>query len=440
MVDLNINQRKALEFIKNHKNIFLTGSPGTGKSYTLKAIIRYFKDNHIDYAVTSSTGCSAVLINGQTIHSFIGLGINYKDCEKIVKRLHANKIKVLKTIKYLIIDEISMLDDFTFEIISNVLKLIKNNKLPFGGICMILVGDFCQLSPVNGDYCFKSEEWKKLNLQNIILKDIIRQQNDIEFQNILQEVRFGKCSISTFNKLQALKNTKFNNIKPTKLYSLTSQVDDINNFEYSKLYESKYCKNINMASVIECYPSVVVSDIDYELFNIDDYKNNEEGYIYRYNAISNDKNIKIKDYNINLYEGLQVMVTRNICLEKGLINGTLGKIINLSQSFVSIIDENNKTHTIYYHKDTNENNNTFIKFMPIKLAYSLSIHKSQGATLDAIEIDGGIFIFAPGQLYTAISRARYLQNIKIINIDKHSFICNKDVKKFYNTISEEESI
>lgn len=432
---LNSAQSRAVELVKSGKSIFLTGSPGTGKSFTLKEIIRYLKESQIQYAVTSSTGCSAVLINGQTIHSFMGIGVGSINKENTIKKLKiTKKYNMLRDLQCLIIDEISMIDDYTFENISSIMSAVKNNQLPFGGIQVILVGDFCQLAPVTGDYCFKSEEWKRLNLSNVILTELIRQKDDVLFQTILQEIRFGKCSNASFEVFKKMREKVFRGIKATKLYSLTSHVQEINTREYEKLFEKQYNKKPVDGKVVQCFPTIAQSDIDWELLATPE---SEEHAIYRYNAISNDKQIKISEYSIDLFVGLQVMVTRNISIINGLINGTIGTITKLTNMYVCIRDTNMKEHTIYYHKDTNDNSKTFVKFMPIKLAYSLSIHKSQGATLDAIEVDGGIFIFAPGQLYTAISRARSLDCIRLVNIEKDSFICNKSVKKFYNDLTED---
>lgn len=431
---LNNKQQFALECIKNKKTIFLTGSPGTGKSYTLKEIINYLKSENINYAVTSSTGCSAVLINGQTIHSYMNLGIGQIQKDTIIKKLKANKrYNTIKTLECLIIDEISMIDNYTFDSISSIFKEIKGVNEPFGGIQLIIVGDFCQLSPVSGDYCFKSDEWKNINPHIIILNELMRQKDDMKLQSILQEVRLGKCSKNTFKELKKLQNTQFDNIKPTKLFSLVSNVDKINAEEYSKLFKKTFHIPIEKGIITECFPYVKESEIDFELLTT-----SSNGQIYKYNAVSNDKKNKLSEYTINLFVGLQVMVTRNISVEKGLINGTIGIITTLTNEYVGITDKYNNNHKIFYHKDVNENTKTYIKFMPIKLAYAMSIHKSQGATLDAIEIDGGVFIFAPGQLYTAISRAKNLESIKLIDIDKDSFICNKDVKKFYEEITERE--
>lgn len=438
---MNSEQQNALNAIKENLSIFITGSPGTGKSYTLKEIIKYLKTIRKNIAITSSTGCSAVLINGQTIHSFLGLGANNASVDKVIANLKSQKQKYnqIKDLDTLIIDEISMIDNTTFEKISTIFQKIKENTELFGGIQLIIVGDFCQLSPVKGDYCFLSEIWKKLNLKTIHLTQLIRQKDDEEFQKILQSVRFGKCPIKIFKILQKLEETKFDsNIMPTKLYSLNEHVDNINKYNIQKLYKKNTKKPFEEGKIIHITPTII-NKLNEELTlesltlqNIQDYDINND--IFRYYAYSTDKSIKVKEYEIDLIKGAYIMVTRNINFESGLINGTLGTILSLSSTYVSIVDSNGINHNIYYYKDTNENNNTYTKFMPIKLAYALSIHKSQGTTLNAIEVDGSNFIFAPGQLYTALSRAKNLNSIKLVNLDKYSFICNKDVKEFYETI------
>ena len=436
---MNSEQQKALEAVKENLSIFITGSPGTGKSYTLKEIIKYLKTINKNFAITSSTGCSAVLINGQTIHSYLGMGANNNSIDKIILNLKKNKQKYnkIKELDTLIIDEISMIDANTFEKISIILQKIKENTELFGGIQLIIVGDFCQLSPVKGDYCFLSELWEKLNLTIINLTELIRQKDDEEFQKILQSVRFGKCSTKYFKILQKLEETKFNNIS-TKLYSLNEYVDTINNYNIKKLYNKNTKKSIESAKIIHCNP-IIINELELafsELQKSQEINIDTDNDIFRYHAYSNDKCIKTIDYEIDLIKGAYIMITRNINFESGLINGTIGTIINLSPTSVYIKDLNGVNHNIYYHKDVNENNNTYTKFMPIKLAYAMSIHKSQGTTLDNIEVDGSNFIFAPGQLYTALSRAKNLKSIKLINLDKYSFICNKDVKEFYEKIKK----
>ena len=432
---LNKQQSIALQAVIENKNVFLTGPPGTGKSFTMKEIIRVLQSKNKRIAVTSSTGCSAILINGQTIHSFLGMGIGNKTVAQIVEGLtkFKSKINKIKELQVLIIDEISMIDDETFETISNILQKTRLDTRPFGGVQTVLVGDFCQLSPVKGKYCFLSDVWINLNLTNVNLTDLIRQKDDIEFQQILQEVRFGKCSKKTFTKLKSLEQTQFDDIVPTKLYSLNVDVNQINNNEFARKYKSLFRQKAENANIVQCFPLLLENDVQLPVQSVE---NND---ILCYNALTNDKKIKTSEYVVNLFKGLQIMVTRNINFDTGLVNGTLGVITALTPYSVTIQDVNKMIHVISYHTDKNDNQTsrekTYVKFMPIKLAYAMSIHKSQGSTLDCIEVDGSSFIFAPGQLYTALSRGKKLSYIKIMNLERESFICHNDVKSFYKAFN-----
>lgn len=431
---LNDSQTLALNAVKEGKSVFITGSPGTGKSFLLKSIIEYLNDNSKTVAITASTGCSSTLIGGQTIHSYLSMGIGNTTTDKIVARTKGQKGKYMKILKLeaLILDEISMIDDNTFDMISSVLKKIRDNSTPFGGIQVILVGDFCQLSPVSGNFCFTSAEWNELKPECVQLKELIRQKDDVVFQNILQEIRFGKCSKQTEKTLIELQNTKFKNIKPTKLYSLNRDVSQINQREFDILYLKTNNVLSETANIIQCSPlSISNLRLTTTITTCDEDSKN----IYKYNALSNDKAAKLDDYTIQLFKGLQVMVTRNINFDTNLINGTIGIVTHLTKISVCIKDTKGITHTIFYHTDKNENTKIQHQFMPIKLAYAISIHKSQGATLDAIEVDGSTFIFASGQLYTALSRARDMSSIRLMNFDRGSIMCNKIVKDFYASMS-----
>lgn len=400
---MNDKQLEALDIVKKGENLFLTGSAGTGKSFTLKAIINHLSDNNIPFGVTALTGCAAVLINGQTIHSFLSLGIsrNFEEIYKNVCKFKPTLLK-LKNLKSLIIDEISMMDEELFEIINRLLMRIKDNDLFFGGIQLILVGDFYQLPPINGDFCFNSHLWEGLNLKSVILTDLIRQKDDNKLQLILEEIRNGKITDETLEILKGLKTTTFVNkeIKPTRLYPINVNVDKINNNEFVRLIK----------------------------------KNKGETVEYKAFATKGDKT---DSYHITLTKGAQVMVIRNISIENRLFNGTRGVVVDLMESSVIIKDIYDNIHTIEYYSDINQNDkNRRISFMPLKLAYAISIHKSQGASIDFLEIDLGDDIFISGQLYTALSRATNINNIKINDISKSSFIQNEKVKNFYELLKK----
>jgi ATP-dependent DNA helicase PIF1 len=399
---MNEKQLDAFNIVKTGCNLFLTGAAGTGKSFTIKSIINYLELKNYNYGLTAMTGCAAVLIGGQTIHSFLYLNIS-RNLDEIYKNLEKYKgyLNKLKKLQVLIIDEISMMDEVLFELINNLLMRIKNNTKIFGGIQMILVGDFYQLPPVIGDFCFTSPVWELLNLKKIILTELIRQKDDNVLQEILSEIRNGGISKETFNILSSLKEKEFTNkdIKPTRLFPINTNVDKINNYEFKKLLKL----------------------------------NNNNKFEYKASKINPKDKItdeKLKEFDIVLTLNAQIMVIRNISIENKLFNGTRGVIVELNDDHVIIKDINDNLHTINYYIDNIKDRN--IKFMPLKLAYAISIHKSQGASIDYIEVDLGDDIFISGQLYTALSRATNINNIRIINLSKLSFIKNEKVINFYS--------
>lgn len=395
---MNEKQLEAFNIVKNNENLFLSGSAGTGKSFTIKKIVEYLENNNINYGLTALTGCAASLINGQTLHSFLLLGIDksLKDIYNDLSKKYIPKFKILKSLQTLIIDEISMMSNELIELINELFKLIKSNLLPFGGIQIILVGDFHQLPPIKGNYCFTSPVWDILNLHNIILTDLIRQKDDLVLQEILEELRIGKISDKTFETLKSLNKTKFlGDIKPTKLFPVNTNVDKINNREFEKL--------------------VKIND----------------GNTTTYKALTNYKVDNIDTFNVCLTLNAQIMVIRNLSVENHLVNGTRGIVIGLLEKCVIIKDINNNIHHINYYTDLHKNKKHYISFMPLKLAYAISIHKSQGSSIDCLELDLGNDIFVSGQTYTALSRATNIKNIRIINIEKNSFFVNKKIIDFY---------
>lgn len=395
---MNEKQLEALTIVKQNENLFLTGSAGTGKSYTINKIVRYFEDNNILYGLTALTGCAASLINGQTIHSYLSLGIN-KSLNDIYKDLNTKyifKLRLLKSLNSLIIDEVSMMSNELLELIDGLFKIIKSNILPFGGIQIIMVGDFHQLPPIKGNYCFTSPIWDDLNMNIVILTNLIRQKDDLVLQEILEEMRTGKITDNTYNILEKLQEKEFDNdVKPTKLFPINTNVDKLNTREFNKLVKI----------------------------------NNNQTKIYK--AYSKYKNDTINSYDICLTLNAQIMVIRNISVENHLVNGTRGIVVGLLDTTVIIKDINGIIHNINYYTDINKNCKNNISFMPLKLAYAISIHKSQGSSIDCLELDLGEDIFVSGQTYTALSRATNINNIKIINLDKSSFFVNKKIIDFY---------
>ena len=259
-----------------------------------------------------------------------------------------------------------MIDKDLFEKISLILSIIKSNDVYFGNIQIILVGDFCQLAPVKGKYCFLADIWNKMNIKIVLLEKLIRHDEDLLFQQILKIVRKGRCTDNIIKVLNKLKDTEFENgIIPTKLYPINVNVDKINNIEIEKL---KACGNISKT----------------------------------YTAISSsDKEKEVGKFTIELTLNAQIIIIRNINVEESLVNGTRGIVKHLGNDFVVINDINGNIHTIKYFTDTFNNSisskSSYIIHMPIRICYALSIHKSQGMTIDALELDLGPNIFTCGQ-------------------------------------------
>jgi ATP-dependent DNA helicase PIF1 len=416
---LNNKQQFAVDQTINGENILITGPAGTGKSYTIKYIIDLLKENNKNIGLTATTGTAAFIIGGQTVHSFMGLGLcdgSLADIFINIKK-NASLYKRLVELDVLIIDEVSMLDSVLFEKISAIFSYIKSYSLndqellhkPFGGVQIILIGDFCQLAPVNGFYCFLSKMWKQANIKAVLLEELVRQNDDVLFQKMLQIIRKGKCTDNILKVLNALKDTQFDNeIIPTKLYPKNINVDKINEIEINKLKEAGNKTNVYKATASK----------------------------------ENAKNIgNVGKYDVELVENSQVIVTRNIDISIGIVNGMRGVIKHLQDNSVIIKDTEGRLHNISYFKDVFDKTNKSdkgdkvnISHMPLKVSYALSIHKSQGMTIDALEIDLGENIFTCGQAYTALSRAKSLQSIKIIDVSKESFKTNLYVKEFYNNM------
>ena len=396
---LTTSQNDAIKRVLNGENIFLTGSPGTGKSYLLRYIIALLK--HKNLGITATTGCAAVNIGGNTLHSYFGLKPNM-DINKYVRQLLSGKSVIKKKIEnldILIIDEVSMLDDVMCNDLSYILKECKKSKLEFGGVQVIFVGDFFQLPPVTNTFCFLSLSWINLKPKIVELKELVRQSDDKLFQLILGKLRFGKITKQIYDILENNKTVEFTDIQPTKLYPNNIDVDKINLDEINKLS--------GKSNLFKSY----------------------------YNCKENNKFLleKLNNFNVYLCVGAQIMITRNINIDVGLVNGSRGIIVDLSEDACIIKTIKGNIHKITYYKhDLNDHKKLSIMFMPIKLAYAITIHKSQGSTIDYLEISLGSKIFESGQSYTALSRGKKLENIKIIDLHPASFRVNEKVLKWFN--------
>lgn len=410
---MNKEQQKAFDKIKEGSNVFLCGQAGTGKSYSINHIVKWARENGLYYGITATTGSSGILIGGTTVNSYLGIGIGNKSAKELFNTIKLKKKFVynrLLRLQLLIIDEISMMDSQLFDLISELLGLIKGNNLPFGGIQILLCGDLFQLPPVKNKHFFKSVSWPTLDIQTIELLESQRHKDDVAFIQILESLRRGICSKETIKLLKSTRNNIFaDDIEPTILYTRNVDVDELNLQKYEELIR-------NGARSFE-YPLKLSTEP----------------------IRAWAQSCKIPDM-CKLCVGAQVVLTWNIDLELGLCNGARGIVMDIGLKGVTVKFMSGLTTVIKYNRVKEDNNeNTWIEFMPLRLAYALTINKSQGMTLDCAIIcfDKDVNYesdFMYGRAYTALSRVRNLKNLRLINVTSELFRAHPDVLEFYENI------
>jgi ATP-dependent DNA helicase PIF1 len=401
---MNEDQKKILEKVQKGLNVCITGGAGTGKSYLIGEIASALHDTkHL--AVTAMTGSAALLIRGTTLHRRLSLRLAKGPASEIAYNISKNRRFTayydILDLNLLIIDECSMLNDILFDKVSKVLQILRGNSKPFGGIQIVLVGDLYQLPPVEGRYCFQSELWCKCNFDICELTQNMRQKDDEPFMEMLKRLRLGRCSREDLTVLRTLKETQFpEGIEPTKLYCKNVDVDHINSYELQKV-----------GGQLFTFPTK--------------YTGSHEASMHYAKACNVPEQVTVS-------VGAQVMITFNYNPGLGLVNGTRGIVTTLDQRSVTIRLLDGREEVIPYIKIEQEDDpDVGIDFMPLKLAWAVTIHKSQGMTLDAIEIDIGSNIFTVGQAYTALSRARTLKSVRVVDVASRSFCTSRDVIEFF---------
>lgn len=398
-IELTKKQLSILKKIELGYNLFITGGAGTGKSFLINQIKMNIPSNK-NLFISSTTGISAININGKTFYSWAGLEPstninNISDFINIIQNNHYKLNYYLYT-DILIIDEISMLDGNIIDFINNICKIIRNSNKPFGGIQVILFGDFYQLPPVKySKFAFQAESWNEIIDFTINLKKIFR-QSDIKFIKLLNKIRKGKITKKIIN---LIKNC--------------NKIDKIK--KYTHLYSNKF--NVNVKNLIE---------LD---------KINEKYIEIHANIICKDKNTYFEFPNCNIAEilkikkGAFIMITKNIDIDNKLVNGTQAIFKKIENDFLIIETLDNKIHKIKKH--TWDFLNFKIEQFPICLAWAITIHKSQGMGIKYLSIDIGDSIFEEGQCYVALSRALSLDGLHIKKFSIDSIKCNEIVKKYY---------
>jgi len=416
---LSNKQKQAYTLIKNGLNIFLTGRGGSGKTSIISLFYKEFK-NIKNIGITSTTGTSAILIGGSTLHSYLGIGLGTGDVEVLYMNIKNRAIILNRWIDLdvLIIDEISMLSPHLFDKLEHLARIIRKNDLPFGDIQLILTGDFLQLPCINSSkFCFQAKSWSNCIKKIVYLNENFR-QDDPDFQKCLEEVRVGELSHESIQLLKSREHIKLQNdlgILPTKIYALNRDVDTENKIEIDKLFK----KNTDL----EFYEY----QMSYEIISKKGYKGNiEEKIIKNCNAPA----------VLELCVGAQVMLLWNMDLEAKLANGSRGVVIKFIDDLPVVRFLTGEERIIDNHTWKIQENGVdlvSITQIPLKIAYAVSVHKIQGITVDyaIVDMDG---IFEDGMAYVALSRVTSKEGLSIKNFRLGNIFANEKAVEFYKNL------
>ncbi|XP_065662429.1 ATP-dependent DNA helicase pif1-like [Hydra vulgaris] len=401
---MNTQQKRVGELLVK-RNVFLTGPAGTGKTYTVKEIEKEFKQNKKQVYITATTGiASRNYENGMTLHSFAGLPTTNTDIKIILNKLSPIVLDRLKSVDLLIIDEVSMLKGETLEIVHLLLQHAKSNQDLFGGVRVLLAGDFFQLPPIYKNeqikLLFEHPFWKSAQFVTVQLTENYRQQNDNEFQQCLTDIREGDISRKTLNYLE----------------SRAQEEDTLKNNYLRVFFTNKETEGYNFRRIQEInHPPVYITS---QIKTFNKYE------------LPPDWPFQIPAY-ITLKIGARVMISKNLP-DKDLVNGHIVKIREISSdnkiivvSFQKRIIELSPVTEIIF--DNKQQKLAECVGFPLILAYGLTVHRVQGLTLKHVVIYINSLQFTPHLFYVALSRVTEGKNLFIIT--KKLFL-----KQFINEI------
>ncbi|XP_071420701.1 ATP-dependent DNA helicase PIF1 [Pithys albifrons albifrons] len=412
---LSAEQEAVLGAVRSGKSIFFTGCAGTGKSFLLKRIVGSLPPN-ITYA-TASTGVAACHIGGTTLHAFAGIGSGKAPLEQCIQLAERPGVRQhWLACQHLIIDEISMVDGKFFDRLEAVARAVRKRDEPFGGIQLIICGDFLQLPPVckaneETKFCFQAKSWRKCIHINMELTEV-RRQTDKTFVSLLSAIRLGRCTEEVTRQLMqtATNRSERDGILATRLCTHKDDVEITNE---------------------RCLQQL-------------------SGQVHTFEALDSDPMlVKLIDAQcpvggrVDLKLGAQVMLAKNLDVSQGLVNGARGVVVGFESEqkglpkvrFLCGVTQVIKMEKWVFKGPSGVHLSR--QQLPLKLAWAISIHKSQGMSLDCVEISLSR-VFESGQAYVALSRARSLAGLRVLDFDPKVVRADPSVLQFYRHLRRQQ--
>tara|TARA_B100000745_G_scaffold299783_1_gene251494 strand:+ start:8438 stop:10051 length:1614 start_codon:yes stop_codon:yes gene_type:complete len=399
-------QETTLNILKTGRNVYLTGAAGTGKTHVLNQYIAYLQKHNVGVGITASTGIAATHLGGMTIHAWSGIGIKEHlsewDIDALIQRQPL--FKRYQRTDVLIIDEISMLRPELLDMVDQVAKVMKQNEKPFGGMQVILSGDFFQLPPVvrNGStdlFADAAHSWRDGDFRTCYLTEQYRQRDD-DLLTILNDIRSGEISYMTQESLENRMNEQQEeeSVSAVVLHTHNERVDERNNTELQKLNT-----------------------------NVHQFEMTSTGRAHLVTAL---KRSVLAPEVLELKVGAHVMFVKNHP-EQEYVNGTLGEVVDLAGAYPVVqTHDGRKVVASTVSWETTDDNKVLasVSQIPLRLAWAITVHKSQGMSLDAVEVDLSR-AFTPGQGYVALSRARTLRGLVLRGINATALQIHPYVKR-----------